>query len=893
MKTVKFIKTLLIIAAVPVLAGAATKRYIVELSTEPAAKFASRSFGPRHESLARPEVQAQRVKIRGEQDQFSAAIQQLGGQILSRTDTASNTLTVALPEENAAQIATLPGVKNYHLERHYKASLDQASYVHNLPPVYGLIGGASAAGQGIKIGMIDSGIDITQPAFNDTGFKAPAGFPLVNAVSDTKYTNNKVIVARSYVSLLETSGNPDPDPSAADHQGHGTITADCAAGGVTPSVGGTPSFTGIAPGAYLGSYKVFGSSGVYDSPNDAALLKAIDDAVNDGMNVINYSIFTPIPVPPSADQEATALANAFSMGIVVTASIGDEGNGWDPVLQGWTSADGNAAVIPTFASTEGSGSVISVGGSNNQRAFGPSVTIGSNVYLLDTEDAVTTDANGNPLVFTNAPIVDVATIDGTGTGEACNSLPANSLKGAIAFISINGWDPSTDDCDPATKFINAANAGATAAVIYDNAEEDLYDFDSFSYVYSYSFFSGSDGSTPPTNLPGGFVTLDDGNAIKAILAASASSTATLNFNSPYNNVVSWDNIVPLNPQLTFGSTRGPDVSYEIKPDMVAVGSNLLTASETIDPNANYYYGPEGIAFPVVGTSVSAPIVAGAAAILMASHPGLTPAQYRSLLVNSSDPMYDSNNNQARVMDAGAGLLDVNASYYAEAAVVPATLSFGVGTGSTTMNQTLTVTNVSAVADTFNISAVGRDPGFTPSVSPASLQLGPGQSGTVQVSIPGGVLTTGEYEGDIHIDGANTSTDTHVPYWFGIPSTTPYFLTDMGSDTEDVKGQTAKAAIVFRLTDASRIIMENMASQVKVTYTGITTDGQAFATGNGKASAPYALDSYSPGTIAIDVTMDSRGRANAGYYNVFTVSIGSNLSLQFYIYGCTNTSQGCL
>ena len=891
MRTVKFIKTVLIVAALPVLASAATKRFIVELSTEPAAKYASRSFGPRHESLARPEVQSHRVKIRKEQDQFAAAIQKLGGQVVSRTDTASNTVTVLLPEENAAKLASIAGVKNYHPERKYKARLDQAGYVHSVPPVYALIGGANMAGQGIKIGMIDSGIDITQPAFNDAGFQAPAGFPLVNAVSDTQFTNNKVIVARSYVGLLD---NPDTDLSAADRQGHGTITADCAAGGVTPAVSGTPAFTGIAPGAYLGSYKVFGSSGVNDSANDTALLKAIDDAINDGMNIINYSISSSFPVPASMDQEATALSNAFSMGIVVTASIGDEGNGWDPVLQGWVSADNHAAVIPTFASTEASGNIISVGGSNNQRAFGPSLAIGSNVYLVDTVDANTTDLNNNPLVFTNTPIVDVATIDGTGTGQACNSLPAKSLSGAIAFINLDGWDPNTDVCNPAQKAINAGNAGAVAAIIYDNGEEDLYDFDAFANVYGYSFFSGSDGSTPATNLPAGFVTFDDGQAIKALLAASASNTTTLDFNSPYNGVVSWNNVVPLNPnQVYFGSSRGPDVSYEIKPDVVAVGQNLLTASETIDPNANLYYGPEGVAFPVVGTSASAPIVAGAAAILMAAHPGLTPGQYRSLLVNSADKMYDSTGAQAGVMDAGAGLLDVNASNNAEATVAPATLSFGIGDGSTTLNQTLTITNIGTAGDTFNLNPVGRASGFTPTVSPASIQLAPGQSGTVQVSIPGGVLTNGEYEGDIHIQGVNNTVDTHVPYWFAIPTGTPYLMTDMGSDFEDVKGQTQTAAIVFRITDANRIIMENILPQIQVTYNGITTDGQAFATGNGKASAPYMLDSYSPGTVAIDVTMDTRGRANAGYYNVFTVTAGPNLSLQFYIYGCTNTAAGCL
>ena len=882
MKTVKIIKTFLIVAALPLLAGAATRRYIVELSTEPAARFASRSFGAHKESLARPEVQTHRSKIRSEQDQLTAQIQQLGGRILSRTDTASNTLTVELPEENAAKLASLPGVKNWHKERLYKAYLDQANIVHHLPETYALIGGSSMAGQGIKIGMIDSGIDITQPAFSGTGFTAPAGFPKVNAVSDTQYTNGKVIVARSYVSLLD---NQDVDYSAADEDGHGTSTADCAAGVLT-SYSGAPSFTGIAPGAYLGSYKVFGTPGYNDSPNDTALLAAIEDAVKDGMDVINYSIGSIFPIPLSEDQEASALSNAYSLGIIVTVSIGDEGNGWfpftgnggDSLPVGYVSADGNAATIPTFANTEGSGSVISVGGSSNQRAFGVSLTIGSSSFLVDTEDAVTTDNNGNPLVFNNAPIVDVTTID--GTGEACNALPANSLNGAIAFISINGWD-GDEGCSPAEKLNNAGEAGAIAGIIYDNIEEDWRNFFDFSYIYNYSYFSGQDGVTPISNLPGGFITMDDGTAIHSLLASQANSLASLNFNYSYGNVV------PLSPdRISFGSTRGPDVSYEIKPEVVAVGEFLLTASQTIDPNGNLY-DPSGLLFPIDGTSASAPMVAGAAAILKAARPGLTTDQYRSLLVDNAVPIHSCtlagqypNCPQARVMDAGAGLMNVLNSMNAEAAVVPATLSFGVASGSAAQNQTLTIYNTGAAADTFSLTVLGRDPGFTPTVSPASLQLGPGQSGTVQVTIPGGVLTAGEYEGDIHIQGANTSVDTHVPYWFGIPSSTPYLLVDMGSDEVDTHGQTTNdGAIIFRVTDASRIIMTNLIPQVQVTFKGISPDGVTFSPGTGKVAQIYAADSYSPGTIAVDVTLDS----HRNVYNVFTVTVGS-LSYDFYIFG---------
>ncbi len=327
MRSVKIVKALLIMAALPIFASAATLRYIVELSTEPAARFASRNFGERKESLARPEVLKHRQEIRVEQDSAAAEIQKLGGRIVGRTDTASNTLTIDLPEENAPKLSAIPGVKSYHKARILKANLDQSSFVHKLPQVYSQLGGSFNAGTGIKIGMIDTGIDITQSAFSDSGFQAPAGFPKVNTTADTKFTNNKVIVARSYVSLINPS---DPDQGASDESGHGTLTADCAAGGPVSYTFGTLgpySFTGVAPGAYLGAYKVFGTTGISDSySNESAIVKAIDDAVNDGMDVINLSAGFSPPITVATDLIATALNTAFSAGVVVTASAGNDGN---------------------------------------------------------------------------------------------------------------------------------------------------------------------------------------------------------------------------------------------------------------------------------------------------------------------------------------------------------------------------------------------------------------------------------------------------------------------------------------------------------------------------------------------------------------------------------------
>src|SRR5579871_4016903 len=105
MRSVKIIKFLMLVAALPIMAGAATQRYIVDLSTEPAAPYAARTFGERKDSLARPEVQTHRTRIRTEQDAVAARIRELGGVVIARTNTASNTLTVDIPEAKAAAIA--------------------------------------------------------------------------------------------------------------------------------------------------------------------------------------------------------------------------------------------------------------------------------------------------------------------------------------------------------------------------------------------------------------------------------------------------------------------------------------------------------------------------------------------------------------------------------------------------------------------------------------------------------------------------------------------------------------------------------------------------------------------------------------------------------------------
>src|SRR5437016_1792967 len=144
--------------------------------------------------------------------------------------------------------------------------LDHALPLHKVPDAWNMVG-IDNAGAGMKIGFIDTGIDAGHPGFQDSSLAIPDGFPRVNADSDVAYTNNKVIVARSYASLFSKR---DPDPSARDHIGHGTATS-MAAAGVT-NAGPLATIAGVAPKAWLGSYKVFGSPGVNDNASESAIL---------------------------------------------------------------------------------------------------------------------------------------------------------------------------------------------------------------------------------------------------------------------------------------------------------------------------------------------------------------------------------------------------------------------------------------------------------------------------------------------------------------------------------------------------------------------------------------------------------------------------------------------
>jgi subtilisin family serine protease len=267
-------------------------------------------------------------------------------------------VSVVLPSSDISRLHALPGATvwptvTYHALGATATSAATVTQLNHAPALIGataLWGSSLAtAGEGLKIGIIDEGIDQTHPYFKPSGFSYPSGFPKGN----TAYTTPKVIVARAFPSP-STDWKYAARPFDPVYSFHGTHVAGIAAGDYnTPATeNGAGVVSGIAPKAYLGNYKAltiptqeFGLDG-----NSPEIAKAIDQAVADGMNVINLSIGEP-EVEPHRDVVVRALDNAAKAGVVpVVAS----GNDYMNAGFGSIGSPGNAPnAITVAASTQG------------------------------------------------------------------------------------------------------------------------------------------------------------------------------------------------------------------------------------------------------------------------------------------------------------------------------------------------------------------------------------------------------------------------------------------------------------------------------------------------------------------------------------------------------------
>jgi subtilisin family serine protease len=647
---------------------------------------------------------------------------------------------------------------------------------------------------GVKIAIIDSGIDVRHAAFQGSSLTIPDGYPKTGTDSDADYTNNKVIAARSYVSLLP---NPlDPDWSVRDRVGHGTAVAMSAAG--LSNSGPEASITGVAPGAHLGNYKVFGTPGFNDSSTTAAILKAIDDAVEDGMDVINLSLGSDLAPRLEDDPEVKAIESATRAGVIVVAAAGNNGPGLNRIA--------SPATAP---------SAISVGASYNDRTFSSSVEATG----LSPISGVATEASAKTEAI-SAALADVSPLD--GTGQACSTLPSGSLTGTIALVF-------RGECSFETKLNTVRSAGAVAAVVYSTA----------------------DSPEPITmavdsTLPAQMVSYADGLTLKQTISAQESVACTMRF---ARGAVSVDS-----DRIARFSANGPSVDASIKPDLVAVGKSVYTATQHLDRNGSMY-SEDGYTL-VDGTSFSSPIVAGAAALLKSARPGLTVEQYRSLLVNTAAPIEAAPGSSATAQQAGAGLLDVGAALRGTVAADPSAVNLGSGGPSPEVNRTLTITNVGSSAETFAIAVAPRNEDVAPVAASNTIQLAAGASAEVPLEWRATGLAEGAHEGVIRVVAVSSGIEARIPYWYAVTSDRPAEVSVLSAVAEGLRLSVLRDAIQFRVLDAAGLTLTS--SQPKVSS----------ISGNGIVLAVVSYDDEVPGLYSVTVQLSASAGAN-----VFRIQAG--------------------
>ncbi len=754
--------------------------YVVEMATPSvSARMLPRALSSRaaRSRLGEAAAVAHRARIHGEQRQLRSRLQQRGARVLGSVNTVANAMFVELLDGDAlAQLAALPGVKRVLPMREFHRVMDRAVLTHKIADAWAQSGG-DRAGAGVKIGIIDTGVEVSHASFQDPSLKAPEGFPRVNTDDDLVNTSGKVIVARSYVSLLPRL---DPDNSARDRVGHGTALASIVAG--IRTAGPLATITGVAPKAWIGSYKIFGSPGINDGASEGAILKAVEDAVADGMDVINISFGSDFAPRLDDDLEVQAIESASRAGVVVVVSAGNNGPG-----------------LNTLGSPGTAPSAITVGAVNNARTF----ACNAEVPGLGFFPAV---PGGGPLPAApvTAPLVDVAPLDGDGL--ACNPFPADSLKGAIAFIA-------RGICTFESKLDNAQKAGAVAALVFSTS------------VSPDPFTMGVGAAT----LPAAMVSHAVGLVIKEFLAPGG-RVGTISFTpGPVP--------LPANLRSSF-SAAGPNVDNGIKPDLVATGADVYTATQTLDRQGDMY-SDDGFTL-IDGTSFSAPIVAGAVALIKGARPGLTVDQYRSLIINNTADAYTGSGGLAGLQLTGSGTLDALAALNAAVTATPPSVSFGSGGADPRVRRSLQLTNLGTAEDRFFIDAAPRTGSAGPVVDAVTIAAGATVDAPVTWNADG--LATGTHEGFLMVRSAASGKTARVPYWYSVASGSPASITVLDADTSGRAGSRLRRAIAFRVLDSSGVNL--VAAEPVVTV----------VTGDGSVGLISLEDSFYPGVFTVTLVL---------------------------------------
>ena len=532
-----------------------------------------------------------------------------GGEVVNRYDKVFNGASIVLAGENVDTLAAIDGVTAVYLDTLQQPDTEVSPQFIGAPAAWDALGGQGSAGEGVVVGIIDSGIWPEHPSMSDPDpFGKPYDPPAIAPAAcdfgntganpnDAPFTcNNKLIGAYNMLNTYKQLQTllPTEFDSARDDGGHGTHTATTTAGngGVEASIFGVPYgvVSGVAPRAQVIAYRVCANAGCYSSDSVAA----VNQAIIDGVDVINFSISG--GGNPYSDAVELAFANAYDNGVFVSASAGNSGPTPETVAHRgpWT---------------------MTVAASTSNRFFLSTLTLtADNGDTLNLTGVTVTDGISTPTPVVKASPINCnsAAAPGTYTGQIviCE-------RGTIARI-LKGY--------------NVLQGGASGMILYNPALQGL--------------------STDNHYLPSIHIEYPDGGTLVSFMDTHTGVMGTFTPGTPTT--------VQGDVMAAFSSRGGPGQSLGIsKPDITAPGVQIL-AGNTPMP-ATSAGGPAGELFQAIqGTSMSSPHIAGAAALVAAQNPDWTPGQIKSALMTTAytGVVKEDGTTPATPFDTGSGRVNL-------------------------------------------------------------------------------------------------------------------------------------------------------------------------------------------------------------------------------------------
>jgi minor extracellular serine protease Vpr len=730
--------------------------------------------------LTKPEKDQIKNQLKASQDGLKPHIQMAGGKVLAQFQSALNGIKVQIPASKLSKLSSLPGVTALlPVREDFPINATSVPYI-GAPTVWDAP--TNFRGEGIKIAIIDSGVDYTHANFGGPGTAAAfaaadatdtvAADPAQFGPAAPKVKGGFDLVGDDYnASANLPDGTPDtakrtphPDPNPLDCRGHGSHVAGTAAGfGVTsggatyagpynPGIYTAGAFRvgpGVAPKADIYAYRVFGCAGSTNVTVDA-----INMAFNDGVDVINMSLGSPFGT--ADDASAVASTNVAKAGVIVVASAGNEG----------------ANQYITGSPATGTGA-ISVAANDANGSF-PAATM-----AISTDGTITAQ-NSNGAAFTNGTVYQVAVLrDSYPNGPVslgCTDADYTNYPGGVSgklVVTVRGT------CSRVGRAIRAERFGAAAAAML-NTDSGYPPFEGpitsdpdngFQFTVTIPFF-GIRGVLGPS------ATTDPDNLITADTPQGAGGTVTVT------------NTTLTNPNFSgFASfsSRGPRTGDSwLKPDITAPGVSTLS---TLVGSGN-----QGTIMS--GTSMAAPHVAGVAALVKQAHPTWNQVQeWKAAIVNTGNPSAIGGSSSYRTSRGGTGLVQpvpaVNTNVIAlgvgnslSANTGMSTLNFGFSELNADFSQTklIKLRNKGGTPATFNISQTNATQlgvsAHSIVLGSSSVTISAGAEVTVGVTLNVPVATVGNSSGGLafrEVAGLITFTPATASDNNNVTLRVPYYL----------------------------------------------------------------------------------------------------------------------